>query len=178
MGIDQADGVALANEGHRGALDDGNAQLIGQQPHHGRVLHPGQLLQSRAALAQGDEEDVAAQVGSKNGEEFGPRHLAVAHDLDGGGGGDAEAGIVAEEVTYADGQQHQPSQGEDQQPAAAAMRPARLVGNETAANGDAAPGTQKPIFFRPVAARLLACRRLRSAPLRHFARAVDAAAGR
>ena len=113
VGVDQAYGVALANEGYRGALNDGDAQLVGQQPHHGCMLHPGQLFQGRAALTQGNEEDIAAQVGSEDGEELGSRHLAVAHDLDGGRSGDAEAGIVTEEVTYGDREQNQPGERED-----------------------------------------------------------------
>jgi hypothetical protein len=69
------------------------------------VLHPGELFERGAALAQGDIKDVAAQIRSEDGEQLRPRDLAVAHDLYGGGGGDAEARIVTEEVTYADGEQ-------------------------------------------------------------------------
>ena len=77
------------------------------------MLYPRQLFQGFAALAQGDEEDIAAQVGSENGEELGSSHLAVAHDLNGGRGGDAESGIVTEKVTNADGQQNQTAERED-----------------------------------------------------------------
>ncbi len=128
VSIDQAYGVALANEGHRRAFDDGDAQLIGQQPHHGRMFHPGQLFQCRAALAKRDEEDIAAQVGSENGEQLGSGHLAVAHDLDGGRGGDAEAGIVTEKVTYGDRQQGTARPSATTTATAARMRPARVGG--------------------------------------------------
>ena len=53
VGVDQADGVAVAHEGNRRAFDDGDAQLVGQQAHDGRMLHPGQLFQCRAALRPG-----------------------------------------------------------------------------------------------------------------------------
>ncbi len=97
----------------RRAFDDGDTQLIGHQPHYGRMLHPRQLFQGRPARTQGDEEDIAAQVGSENGEELGARYLAVAHDLDGRRGGNAEAGIVTEKVAYTDRQQQQYADRED-----------------------------------------------------------------
>ena len=58
-------------------------------------------------------EDIAAQVGSEHGEQLGARHLAVAHDLNGGRGGNAEAGIVTEKVTYQDRQKEQAADHDD-----------------------------------------------------------------
>src|ERR1700722_16641003 len=110
------------------------------------MLHPGQLLQRRAALGQRDEEDVAAQVRSENGEKLGSCDLAVAHDLDGRRGGNAEAGIVAEKVTYTNRQQHQPTDRDDQARCRSNATP-KTRRDEPAANRDATTGAQKGIFF-------------------------------
>ena len=144
--IHQADAVALAYEGHRCAFDDRDAQLIGQQPHHGRVFHPGQLFQCRAPLAKRDVEDIAAQVRSEHGEQLGSRHLAVAHDLDGGRGNNTEAGIVTEKVTYQDGQKEQAAQRDD---CCHCREDAARSGgrNETAPDWDASPCAQKCVVL-------------------------------
>ena len=57
-----------------------------------------------AALREGHEEEVAADVGAEDGEEVGAAELAVAEGLDGGGGFDAEARVVIEEAARGDEQ--------------------------------------------------------------------------
>ena len=145
--VDQADAVTPAHESDRCSLDDGHPQLIGQQSHDGSVFHPRQLLERRATLRQRDEEDVAAQVRTKYREQFGPGHLAVAHDLDRRGAGDAKARIVTEEVTYTERQQEKRAEGAEER-----RRCGNTAGNarrnETAANWDAPSCAQKSIFFQ------------------------------
>ena len=143
--------------------------LIGQQAHHGRVFHPRQLLQSCTALAQGDEEDVAAQVGSEDGEELGPRHLGVAHELDGGGGGNAETGILSKEVTDEDGQPNQSSQGNDRSHCGRDA-PRRVVGTRPRRTGTRRRARRNP--SSPESAPFF------GTPSFDLARAVDEGAGR
>ena len=110
------------------------------------MLNPGQLFQCRATRTQGDEEDIAAQIGAKDGEQFGSRHLAVAHDLDGRSGANAEAGIVAEEIAHADHQQYQRDDCHDHYRGSSDSAHA-AGGNEPAPHRNASAGAQKSLFF-------------------------------
>src|SRR6202789_959113 len=110
------------------------------------MLHPGERRQGRAALTQGDKENIAPQVRSENGEELGTRDLAVAHDLDGGRGGNAEAGIVTEEVTYGDREQNQSGDRHDHGNGGDDTSDAGRRG-KTAANRHTTPGTQESVFL-------------------------------
>ena len=74
--------VAITDESYRRALSDGDAKLVGQQPHDGRGLDPGQVFELGAAFAERDEENVAPHVAAEDAEESGLGHFGVAEDLD------------------------------------------------------------------------------------------------
>ena len=96
--IDQADLLPLTGEGHGLPLDYIDANLIGEQAHDGGVLDPGNGFELLAALADGDEEDVAANVFSEDGQHLGAGDLREAGGLDLADAGDAEARVAFEIV--------------------------------------------------------------------------------
>ncbi len=145
--VDQLDLVADADEGDGGALTHGDAKLVGEDAHDGGVLDPGNLFQFGTAGGQRDEEDVAADVGSEDGEQVFAGELAVADGLDGGGGVDAEAGVAIEEVADGDdgpdGCGGDGKRGEEKDESApAGFCP---VGQDAFADGDAAAGAQEGV---------------------------------
>ena len=82
VAVGEADIAAVANEGDRRALADGEAELVGKQAHDGRRRDPGQVLEFGAALGERDEENVAAHIAAEDAEKLGLGHLRVAEDLD------------------------------------------------------------------------------------------------
>jgi len=93
-GVDEADLGALTDEGDGLALDELDADLVWEDAHDGGALDPGDLLELMAALGKGDEEDVAADVFSEDGEHVGAGDLGEAGGVDVGGAGDAEACVA------------------------------------------------------------------------------------
>ena len=96
--VDQADLRSLANESDGGALDDGDAEAVGQQAHDGGVLDPGKALEFGTTLGEADGEDVAVDILAEDGEELGAGEVADALDLDSGGAGYFKAVVVQEVV--------------------------------------------------------------------------------
>ena len=121
---------------------------MGKEAHDGGLADPGDLLEGEAALREGDEEEVASDVGAEDGEEVGAAELAVAEGLDGGGGIDAEAGIVIEEAARGDeksgddAERGQEGSGESQL-APAGTSPG---GKEAATDGNAAACAEEGLF--------------------------------
>src|SRR5271166_6978165 len=103
--VDQLYLVAFAHKGYRSALAHGDPQLVGQKTHDGCVLDPRDVFQFGTALGERDEEDVAADVRTEDGEQIFAGELTVAHGLNGGGGVDAKARVAIEEIAYFN---HQP----------------------------------------------------------------------
>ena len=108
----------------------------------------GICSRARRRLRERDEEEVASDVGAEDGEEIGAAQLAVAEGLDGGGGIDAEAGIVIEEAARGDeksgddAERGQEGSGESQL-APAGTSPG---GKEAATDGNAAAGAEEGLF--------------------------------
>ena len=92
--IDKADLLALADEGHGLALDDGDADLVGEQAHDGGALDPGDGFKLLAPLGERDKEDVAADVFAEDGEHIRAADLGKAGGLNVAGPGDAETGVA------------------------------------------------------------------------------------
>ena len=96
VGVDEADLLAVARKGHGLAFNDVDANLIGEHAHDGGVLDPGDGFKLLAALADGNKEDVAADVFAEDGEHLGAGDFSEAGGLDVAGAGDAEAGVAFE----------------------------------------------------------------------------------
>ena len=96
VGVDQANLLAVAREGDRRALNNLHTNLVGQQAHHGRVFNPRNRFKLFAALADGHEEDVAANVFAEDRQHLRSTHFSEPGGLDVIGSGDAEAGIALE----------------------------------------------------------------------------------
>jgi hypothetical protein len=103
------------------------------------------LLKLDAALGKRHQEEVASNVGTEDGEQLRARELTVADDLDGVGGLDEEARIVAEEAAGGEdrgsGCSGYGEDGDDEEGfAPAGFGPG---GKEAAANGNAAAGAEE-----------------------------------
>jgi hypothetical protein len=98
ISVDEFDLRALADEGDGLALEDGDADLIREETLDCGVLDPGNLFELLAALFDGDEKDVAADVFAEDGKHVGAADLGETSRLNVCGSGDAEAGVVLEEV--------------------------------------------------------------------------------
>jgi len=96
VGVDQADLLHMTGKGHRLTFNDVDANLIGEQAHDGGVLDPGDGLELLAALANGNEKDIAAYVFTEDGEELGAGDFREAAGLDLACAGDAEAAVAFE----------------------------------------------------------------------------------
>ena len=94
VGIDQADLLAVTRKGDRLPLDYLHANLIGEQAHDRGVLDPGNGFKLLAPLADGDKEDVAADVFAEDGEQLSARDFRESGGLNVAGAGDAEAGVA------------------------------------------------------------------------------------
>ncbi len=166
---------AEADKGDGDALDDRDAEVVGQQAHDGRVGNPGQLFKLRLTASQGDEEDVAAEIGGEDGEQLRPGEAALlgvgcAGDLDGGGRDDAEVGVGFEKVAdlavgegeaYAGGEQGEREQGEADAGAEEEAGPAE-VGPAALPDGLAAPGAWDGAFVEARAGPVVCRSRLRA----------------
>ena len=151
VGIGQLRMSMDEDEGDGGALDDSDAELVGQEAHHGRFLHPGNLFELGAALRERYEEEVATDVRAEDREEVGAIELAIAKGLDGDGGLDAEAGIVIEKTVYGDDQREKQSGNDQDGESQGQLAPAGSEpgGEQAAADGNAATRAQER-FFRVV----------------------------
>ncbi len=151
VGVGQVDVSADLDEGDGGALDDGDAELVGHQAHDGRLADPRNLFELGAALRQRDEEEVAADVGAEDGKEVGAIELAGAEGLDGGGGLDAEAGIVVEEAVHGDDERKKQTWNDEDRDAQSQFAPggSEPGGKQAVADGNTAAGAEKR-FFRVV----------------------------
>ena len=78
IGVDEANLRTLTKKGDRLALHHRDANLIGQQPHYGCMLDPGNLLELLAAFAERHKENVAANIFTEDRQ-----HLCAAHLLPG-----------------------------------------------------------------------------------------------
>src|ERR1700679_3909422 len=94
IGIDETDLLALTNQWDGCALDNADANAVGQDAHDGGALDPGNLLKLLAAIAEIDEEDVPADVLAEDGKQIGARDLTQAGGFNVGASGDAEAGVA------------------------------------------------------------------------------------
>ena len=106
------------------------------------MLHPRQLLQFRAAFVQRDKKYVAPDIAAEDGEQFRPRHLAVAEDLDSRGAFDAEAGIVLEEVVHRN-PQHGEQRKADNHAEEKRDTGNSILGEEALADPDATPRAEE-----------------------------------
>lgn len=61
-GVDQRDARSEPRKGYRRALVDLHTEPVGNETHHARRFHPGDLLELNFALRQRNEEDVAADI--------------------------------------------------------------------------------------------------------------------
>ena len=86
----------MAGEGDGLALDEADANLIGEDAHDGCVLDPRNSFKLFAALADGYEEDVAPDVFAKDGKHLGAADFSKTGGLDVAGAGDAKTGITLE----------------------------------------------------------------------------------
>ena len=95
MLVHQLYAISVLRKGHGYTLRKPNANAVRQQPLHRRMLHPRQRLQLLLARANGDEEQVAANVLAKHSADILRRHLGIAVYLDLVRVGDAETRIGA-----------------------------------------------------------------------------------
>ncbi len=74
--IDESDLLAVPREGHRLALDNIDANLIGKQAHDRGLLNPGNRFKLLAALVQRNKKNVAANVFSEDWKQLRARDLS------------------------------------------------------------------------------------------------------
>ena len=102
IGIDEADLLAHARKGHRLALHQRDANLVGKHAHHRGALDPWNLFKLLAALAEGNKENVAPDVFAEDREHIGAAHFSEARGLNVGSAGDAEARVAFDEAAHGD----------------------------------------------------------------------------
>ena len=89
-----------------------------------------------------------SDVGAEDGEEIGAAELAVAEGLDGGGGIDAEAGIVIEEAARGDEKSGDDAERGGEGSGESQLAPAGTSpgGKEAATDGNAAACAEEGLF--------------------------------
>ena len=85
-----------ADKCHRLPLHQRHANLVRQNPHHRRLLHPGNLLELFAAKGNRDKEDIPPDVFAKHRQHLRARYFRQAAGLYIAGSGDAKARIAFE----------------------------------------------------------------------------------
>ena len=72
---------ANTSESDRSALVDFHFQMIGYEAHHAGRLNPGNLFELCFLLREGNEENVAADVGAHDLHDLGLGDVLVAGDF-------------------------------------------------------------------------------------------------